>query len=125
MPVEAAQKKLLPLVKSYVDSMTNEQKTIANTLLPFALTEQSYEQWIFIFNSVWRVILLSNPMNFISKVTVPVLAINGELDFIIPSQSALPIIKQGLNDAGNKDVTIVAIPHQNHCFQHCNTGALT
>ena len=125
LPVNEAQKRLLPLVKGYVDSMTDEQKALANTLLPFALTEENYEQWITIFNSAWREILLSNPLNFISKVTIPVLAINGELDFIIPAKLALPIIAQGLNNAGNPNVTIVSIPNQNHCFQQCNTGALS
>ena len=125
LSVEDAHKKLLPLVKAYVESMTDEQKTAANTLLPFALTEDNYEQWILIFNSAWRGILLSNPMNYIGKVTIPVLAIYGELDFIIPSTLALPIIEQGLKNAGNKDVTIRSIPHQNHCFQECKTGALS
>ncbi len=125
LPVDEAYRRLLPLVKEHVDSMTDEQKALANTLLPFALTEENYEQWITIFNSTWREILLSNPLNFISKVTVPVLAFNGELDFIIPAKLALPVIAEGLNNANGQNVTILSIPSQNHCFQRCNTGALS
>lgn len=124
LSVEDAQKKLLPLVKSYVAGMTEEQKVVAESLLPFALTEENYEQWIFIFNQIWRAIISSNPLNFITQVKVPVLAINGELDFIIPATLALPIIKKGLTDGGNEDITILSLPSQNHCFQQCATGAL-
>ena len=80
--------------------------------------------WTTMFNTTWRTYLASNPMIFISRVTIPVLAIHGELDFIMYSKTALPIIEQGLKDAGNNDVTIISIPHQNHCFQQCNTGAI-
>lgn len=125
LSVNDAQKRLLPLVKTHIDSMTDEHRAFAMTVLPFALTEQNYEQWITIFNLPWRVVLLSNPLEFISKVTIPVLAINGELDFIICSKLALPIITQGLKNAGNQDITILSLPNQNHCFQLCDTGALS
>lgn len=125
LSVEDAQKRLLPLVKSYLMGMTDEQKNLAETLLPFALIESNYEQWIFIFNHIWRAIIKSNPLSFIAKVTVPVLAINGGLDFIIPARLALPIIKKGLADSGNQQMTVLEIPNQNHCFQRCKTGSLS
>lgn len=122
LSVEEAQKKLATMVKPYIETMTSEQSAHAETLLPFSLTEQNCDTTV--FNTAWRIYLLSNPTNFISKVTIPVLAIHGELDFIMYSKVALPIIAQGLDRAGNKDVTIVSIPHQNHCFQQCSTGAI-
>ena len=119
-----AQALLLPLVKTYVKSMSDEQKTLAATL-PFAITEQKCESVIATFNSPWyRFYLRMNSLDFINKVTVPVLAINGTLDFITDAQLTLPIIEQGLKIAGNHDVTVVAIPNQNHWFQECTTGAL-
>ena len=124
LSIDDAQKKLPTMVKQYIARMTDKQKALAESLSPFAFTEENYEQWIAMFNTIWRVYLLSNPMDFISKVTIPVLAIHGELDFIVYSQLALPIIGQGLKIAGNKDVTIIPIPHQNHSFQQCNTGAI-
>jgi len=125
MPAQEAHEKLLPLVKSFVESMTEGQKGVADTLLPFALTEQNYEQWVVIFNTIWRPILLSNPVDIISKITIPFLAVNGELDFIIPCAPALSVIAQGAEKAGNQDATIKALPNRNHCFQKCNTGALS
>ncbi len=125
LSADDAQAQLLPLVKSYVDSMTDEQKALAATL-PFAITEKNYEYLIATFNSPWyRFYLRMNSLDFISKVTVPVLAINGTLDFITDARLTLSIIEQGLQVAGNQDVTVVAIPNQNHWFQECKTGALS
>ena len=122
LSINDAQKKLSAMVKSYIESMTDEQQAIAESLFPFSLTEDNCD--ITMFNTTWRTYLASNPMIFISRVTIPVLAIHGELDFIMYSKTALPIIEQGLKDARNNDVTIISIPHQNHCFQQCNTGAI-
>ena len=36
----------------------------------------------------------------------------------------LPIIKNALQHAENKDVTIIATPKMNHWFQSCSTGAI-
>ena len=105
--------------------MTQEEKEQAKTL-PFALTEQNYQRNIATFNSAWfRFFLKTDSMNFISKVKVPVLAINGELDFIMSAKVALPKIAAGLKKAGNKGATVVSIPNQNHWFQECKTGAMS
>lgn len=122
---EEVERILLVDVKAYIDSLTEEEKLQAKTL-PFALTEQNYQRNIATFNSVWfRFFLQTESMDFISKVTVPVLAINGELDFIMSAKLALPKIEAGLKKAGNQNATIVSIPNQNHWFQECKTGALS
>jgi len=122
---EQAERMLLVDVKSYVDSLTEEEKIQAKTL-PFALTEQNYQRNIATFNSAWfRFFLQTESMDFISRVSVPVLAINGELDFIMSSKLALPKIAAGLKKTGNQHVTIVSIPNQNHWFQECKTGAMS
>jgi hypothetical protein len=64
-------------------------------------------------------------MNFISKVKVPVLAINGELDWIMSAKLALPKIAKGLKIGKNQHATIVSIPNQNHWFQECETGSMS
>lgn len=115
---------LTALLKSYVESLTDEQK-IEEVHLPFAITHDNYLQMIATFNSPWyRFYLKINALDFISKVTVPVLAMNGDLDFIISSTLALPKIEQGLKIANNQNVTIKAIANQNHWFQECQTGSL-
>src|SRR3990167_6237689 len=122
--VEEAQKSLSTLLKAYVQNLTDEQKAEAKNLL-FAITEQNYLQMISTFNSAWyRFYLKTDSLGFISKVKVPVLAINGELDFCIAAKTALPKIEQGLKMAHNQDVTILTIPNANHWFQKCQTGAM-
>lgn len=122
---EEAERILLVDVKAYVDSLTEEEKLSAKTL-PFALTEQNYQRNIATFNSAWyRFFLQIESMDFISKVTVPVLAINGELDFIMSAKLALPKIAAGLKKAENQNATVVSIPNQNHWFQECKTGAMS
>ena len=124
LSIDDAQAQLLPLVKAYLDGMTDEQKAEAATL-PFAITEQKYQHTLGFYNSVWnRYYLHVDVLNLLSTITVPVLAINGTLDFITDVQLALSKIEQGLQVAGNHDVTVVAIPNQNHWFQECKTGAL-
>ena len=119
-----AQAQLLPLVKVYLDGMTDEQKAQA-AKLPFAITEQKYQHTLGFYNSVWnRYYLHIDILKLLSTINVPVLAINGTLDFITDVQLALNKIEQGLQVAGNSDVTVVAIPNQNHWFQECKTGAL-
>lgn len=124
LSVDDAQAQLLPLVKSYLDTMTDEQKAQAATL-PFAMIEQNYQKTIEFFNSLWnRYYLQIDVLHLMSTITVPVLAINGTLDFITDARLTLPIIEQGLQSAGNPDVAVVAISDQNHWFQECKTGAL-
>ena len=121
---EQSERTLLVDVKKYLDSLTPEEKTQAQTL-PFALTEATYKYNIDTFNSAWyRFFLQTESMDFISKVTVPVLAINGDLDFNMSSKLALPKIEAGLKKAGSQNATVLAIPGQNHWFQQAKTGAL-
>ncbi len=120
-----AQISLTALLKSHVDNMSDEQRTEAKKL-PFAITGDNYQHMIAMFNSPgYRFYLKTDSLDFISKVKIPVLAINGDLDFFIAAKTALPKIEQGLKMAGNKNFTIKAIPNQNHWFQECKTGALS
>jgi uncharacterized protein len=70
-----------------------------------------------------RYFLRYDPSAVLSRVRVPVLALNGTLDKQVPSADNLPAIRAAL--AGNRDVTIRELPGLNHFFQHARTGALT
>jgi pimeloyl-ACP methyl ester carboxylesterase len=48
------------------------------------------------------------------KVRCPVLAIYGEKDTSLPAEKSLPIIRRGLEVAGNRDVTIRVFPGADH-----------
>lgn len=69
----------------------------------------------------YRTFLTLDPADHLRQVRAPVLAINGEKDTQVSAAQNLPAIKAAL--AGNKDVTVLALPGLNHLFQTATTGA--
>ena len=64
-----------------------------------------------------------DPAVALSKLTCPVLAINGEKDLQVPPQQNLPPIRKALEAAGNKHFEVVELPGLNHLFQTAKTGS--
>ena len=74
--------------------------------------------------SPWmRYYLTYDPRTALRKVTVPVLALNGEKDTQVAAEENLAAIKQALQAGGNTDVTTRELPGLNHLFQTCTTGS--
>ncbi len=73
----------------------------------------------------FRYFLTYDPRPALTKVQVPVLAINGELDLQVPADANLAAIEKALKEGGNKDHTIVKLPRLNHLFQTSQTGSPT
>ncbi len=71
----------------------------------------------------WRYFLLFDPSTALKQVKIPVLALYGELDQQASSTQNLPIISKALEEAGNKDFTIVELSRLNHFFQTCQDGS--
>lgn len=71
----------------------------------------------------WRYFILFDPITALKRVKIPVLALTGELDVQAPPTQNLPVISKALEEAGNKDVTIVELPKLNHFFQTCQDGS--
>ncbi len=93
--------------------------------IPFAINKAKVDGFIAMFNSPWyRYFLNYKAVETLKKITIPVLALNGDTDFITSSQKTLPVIKRALKEAGNKDYTILELPKINHCFQECQTGSM-
>ena len=69
-----------------------------------------------------RCFLDLNPEAYLSKLKVPVLALNGEKDLQVSASQNLPAIERALKKAGNKHFKVMALPDLNHLFQHCKTG---
>lgn len=77
-------------------------------------------------NSPWfRYFLTYDPLPALSKVRVPVIAVNGTLDLQVPYRENLDAIEKALRDGGNDDVTTVALEGLNHLFQTAQTGSPT
>jgi len=57
-----------------------------------------------------------DPLPILETVTVPVLALNGELDEAVPTKKSVPILEGALRKAGNKDFTVIVLPKAGHNF---------
>ena len=68
-----------------------------------------------------RFILAYDPTATLEEVRVPVLALFGSKDLVVPPDLNLPALRKAL--AHNRDVTLVEIPDLNHFFQHAETGS--
>lgn len=66
-----------------------------------------------------------DPTIYLTKLTCPVLAINGTLDYQVAAKENLEGFKLGLEKAGNKNFEIVPMEGLNHLFQKATTGAGT
>ena len=76
------------------------------------------------FKNAWfRYFISFNPDEYLSKIKIPVLAINGGLDFQVPAKENLEAIKKSLIKAKNKNFETYEFQGMNHLFQECITGA--
>jgi pimeloyl-ACP methyl ester carboxylesterase len=64
-----------------------------------------------------RYFLNYDPTVNLSKIKIPVLAVNGEDDIQISANENLTAIEAALKKGGNKKYTIKTFPHLNHLFQ--------
>jgi pimeloyl-ACP methyl ester carboxylesterase len=63
-----------------------------------------------------------NPQEYLRKITIPVLALNGAKDIQVSATENLEGIEKSLKKAGNKNYKIVNLPDLNHLFQKCFFG---
>lgn len=68
----------------------------------------------------YRFFIRYNPEIYLSKVKVPVLALNGDKDIMVAADQKRDNFKRYL--AENKDVTTILMPGINHLFLPCKTG---
>lgn len=76
-------------------------------------------------DSRWfRSFVAYDPAPTLTKVTCPVLAVNGSLDFQVPAEENLKAIRESLTAGGNTNVTIKNFEGLNHLFQEAESGML-
>ncbi len=68
----------------------------------------------------YRFFISYNPQIYLSKIKIPVLALNGEKDIMSACHMNLDNFKKYLTN--DKDVTTIALPGLNHLFLPCKTG---
>lgn len=98
------------------------------TKAPVSLKPKYTKEYITAFtkefsNNWMRYFLTYDPQNNLEKVTCPVLAINGSLDYQVIPDTNLAGMKSAFAKAGNKDVTLKELPGLNHLFQNAVTGS--
>ena len=126
------QKNLMNIVINEKDSIKAEQRLI-DSLGYWAVKKKE----ILIVNSPetkaklkqimspwFKYFITYNPLDNLSKIVCPVLALNGSLDIQVQADRNLDAIKNGLESAHNKHFTIKKIDSVNHLFQTCKTGQI-
>lgn len=63
-----------------------------------------------------------NPEDYVPRIKVPVLALNGNRDLNVPAAENLSSIRRLLEQGGNRNFEVVEIDGLNHMFQHAETG---
>jgi len=122
-PVEAEkdaneEREVLALVKNEKDSAALESD------LRKRLAGKGTDAQIKALTSPWfRYFLAYDPAGALKKVQCPVLALNGEKDLQVPPTLNLPVIRQALEEGGNKHFETDELPGLNHLFQTAGTGA--
>ena len=117
------QKEVLATVKKDEDDAALEKDL--RSVMAGKVPEAQMGMQIKIVSSPWfRDFLKYDPAATLSKVTCPVLDINGEKDLQVPPEQNLPAIRKALTAGGNKNFEVVELPGLNHLFQTAKTGGV-
>lgn len=117
-----AELEITAMVKQETNSAALEKKLREKFSGQF--TEAQLSASIMQMNSAWmRYFISYDPAVALSKVTCPVLALNGEKDLQVPPKQNLPAIRKALEAGGDKHFEIVELPGLNHLFQTAKTGS--
>ena len=122
-----ANQKIYDFIKNYKgNDYENDLKTFLNENFKGKMSEAEITQTISQTKKNWfRYFIKFNPDDYLSKVKIPVLALNGSKDFQVPAKENLEAIKTSLTKAGNKNFEIAEMEGLNHLFQECKTGAFS
>lgn len=117
------QRDMLAVVKKDDDAAALEKDL--RTVMAGKVPEAQMGMQIKIVSSPWfRDFLKYDPATTLSKVTCPVLDINGEKDLQVPPEQNLPAIRKALAAGGNKNFEVDELPGLNHLFQTAKTGGV-
>ncbi|MDJ1492173.1 alpha/beta hydrolase [Cytophagaceae bacterium DM2B3-1] len=69
----------------------------------------------------YRYMIQYDPARVVTKIKVPVLALNGDKDLMVVGKENLASFDKYLKEGGNNDFKTVLLPGLNHLFQYCKT----
>jgi uncharacterized protein len=131
-----ANKKIYAMVKNYKGSnlegaandvilkeINNSKEAATLTAEQKATTAQQQAKMV---ASPWfRYFIQFNPQDYLSKIKIPVLALDGSLDVQVTAKENLAGIGSSLKLAGNTKFQTLELPGLNHLFQEAKTGAVS
>jgi hypothetical protein len=115
--VSTLRKKIVDTMNGVIEStpsLTAQQKEAQKAQVE-AQADQLLSPWI-------RTFLSLDPSEYLRRVQVPVLALDGSKDLQVPAKENLAAISAALNAAGNHSATMTELEGLNHLFQHANSG---
>lgn len=119
----ATQQAIFAILGKDEDEATREKDL--KTALAGSVPEAQIGMQVKVLTSPWfRDFVKYDPAPTLSKLTLPVLVLNGEKDLQVPPGQNLPAIRKALEAGGNKNVEILELPGLNHLFQTAKTGGI-
>lgn len=116
---EFAEHKLREIFIKHLNKLTPSQRLLAE--IPYGQMDAQIQ----FYNSTWfRYWLTYDPVIALKQIRIPVLALNGELDFVVSSKQNLNRIDQVFTEIGHEDYACVELAKLNHAFQTCQTGSI-
>lgn len=122
--LSVAQANLYDAINKWWDKLTPCEQSDLESIV-FSINKTKATGFINMFNSPWyRYLIAYKPAEILKNINIPVLAINGDHDFVTISNIMLPIINQALKEANNNNYAIFELANKNHWLQTCKTGAI-
>lgn len=120
MNLDANQGAYLIIRKGLSQAETEKELAAYYAAIPFMKDKASSA--IKTLSSPWMTYFVrSQPSEYLSKVKVPILALNGGRDLQVLPKPNLEGIRASLAKSGKKNVTIMELAGLNHLFQECKT----
>lgn len=111
-------------METIITTIVNEKAIKASAKMQPKYTEDYAQQLAKQFGGSWfRYFISYDPTSNLEKVTCPVLALNGALDYQVIPELNLPGMEAAFAKANNKDITLKTVPGLNHLFQNATTGS--
>ncbi|MGN6394343.1 MAG: alpha/beta hydrolase family protein [Mucilaginibacter sp.] len=119
--VEALDAKIPTVFAAWKSKQTPATLTVLHA--DKASDQDIINQYNRLYNMPWmRYFITYNPVNDLSRVKCPVLAINGGKDTQVDAASNLKVIQETIVKNGNKNVEVKILPGLNHLLQTAKTG---
>lgn len=100
----------IEILEAVPDEPWTKALYLESVYLP-ALSRMTPELWA---DWISKPVLLTDPKDFLPKVTSPVLAFFGEDDLLVPAQESARLYEEYLSQAGNENFKIVVFPNADH-----------